>query len=212
MTSLHFTHTGRQAIAHARGLVFVAIEFREQGLFGGGQVRRFERDDVSGIELTRAVRRDRDRETDRGRDADRDRDRDRGRASDRDETSATGRPAGMREREVRVHGATAWTDTGIEVRGGREVYFEASGEVRWGKDRRDDAGGEGGNHYNANRPMPRRPGGALIGKIGSNSNDYFLIGKEQGPIRMPASGRLFLGINDDFLADNGGAFSVMVYY
>ena len=39
----------------------------------------------------------------------------------------------------------------------------------------DDHGGpagEGGNHKNPNRPIPNRPGGSLIGRIGTGS-DYF---------------------------------------
>ena len=53
---------------------------------------------------------------------------------------------------------------------------------------------------------------ALIGKIGPESTDYFLVGSERGPFRMRAGGRLFLGINDDNLADNSGNFPVTVYF
>ena len=66
-------------------------------------------------------------------------------------------PSGMRERTVTVDARTGWTDTGIDVRRGQEVRFRASGKVRWGPDRSDGPGGEGGNHYNANRPIPNRP-------------------------------------------------------
>jgi hypothetical protein len=173
------------------------VEFRERGFLGMGSVRRFDRDEVERIELDRR---------DRGRDLDRDRGRDS--AFDRGET----RRGVARERSLDVAANVAWTDTGVEVRRGDEVTFEASGKITWGPGRRDDAGGEGGDHYNAGRPIPRRPGGALIGKIGRNSNDYFFIGKEQGSIRMPSSGRLFLGINDDYLPDNGGGFRVSISY
>jgi hypothetical protein len=56
---------------------------------------------------------------------------------------------------------------------------------------------------NPNRPMPNRPGAALIGRVGNNA-DYFFIGGDNGPIRMRSSGRLFLGLNDDVLEDNTG--------
>ena len=59
--------------------------------------------------------------------------------------------------------------------------------------------------------MPSRPAAALIGRIGE-SDDYFFIGEDAGAIRPRGSGRLFLGINDDFLQDNSGAFLVTVYY
>jgi hypothetical protein len=173
------------------------VEFREKGFLGMGSVRRFDRDDVERIELDRR---------DRGRDFD----RDRGRDSDFDR--GQGRRGVARERSLDVAANVAWTDTGVEVRRGDEVTFEVSGKISWGPGRRDDAGGESGNHYNAGRPMPNRPGGALIAKIGHNSNDYFFVGKEPGPIRMPSSGRLFLGINDDYLPDNGGGFRVSISY
>jgi hypothetical protein len=60
--------------------------------------------------------------------------------------------------------------------------------------------------------MPNRNAAALIGKIGNGSTDYFFIGDESGPVRMRASGRLYLGINDDVLTDNSGNFRVVVYY
>jgi hypothetical protein len=121
-----------------------------------------------------------------------------------------GRPAGMREKDVSVAAATGWNDTGIVVRAGTTVYFEASGRVRWGPDRQHGPAGEGGNRHNANRPIPSRPGGALIGRIGGS--DPFFIGDERGPIRMRESGTLSLGVNDDYLQDNSGSWRVRVYY
>ena len=121
-----------------------------------------------------------------------------------------GRPAGLRERTISVDAAAPWTDTGVEVRSGMSVYFEASGKIQWGPDRKDGPGGEGGNHHNPNRPMPNHPGGALIGRVGGSGP--FLVGEERGPIRMRDSGRLVLGINDDYLQDNRGSFRVTIYY
>ena len=60
--------------------------------------------------------------------------------------------------------------------------------------------------------MPNRNAAALIGKIGSGSNDLFFIGDEAGAVRVRGNGRLFLGINDDVLTDNSGNFRVVVYY
>ncbi|MEW6320006.1 MAG: LecA/PA-IL family lectin [Acidobacteriota bacterium] len=131
--------------------------------------------------------------------------------ADRGSGFGPGRPAGLREREVSVNAGAGWVDTGIDVRAGQSVYFEASGRVRWGRDRRDGPEGESNSPYNAARPLPNRPAAALIGRIGS-SEEYFFIGNEQGPIRMRASGRLHLGVNDDYLEDNSGSFRVVVYY
>ena len=99
----------------------------------------------------------------------------------------------------------------FDVRSGQRVRFHATGEVRWGPGRKDGPGGEGGSHSNPARPMPSRPGAALIGRVGQG-NDLFFIGDDEGEIRVRNSGRLYLGINDDFLNDNSGAFSVRVLY
>jgi hypothetical protein len=122
------------------------------------------------------------------------------------------RPAGLRERQVIVSADVPWNDAGIQVRAGQTLYFEATGNVRWGRDRRDGPAGENNSPNNPNRPMGNRAAAALIGKIGETSTDYFFIGDDQGAIRMRAGGRLYLGVNDDFLADNSGNFRVVVYY
>ena len=103
-----------------------------------------------------------------------------------------------------------WNDARIEVRAGQTVYFTATGRVSWGPGRRDGPAGERNSPRNPARPIPGRPGAALIGKVGDQ--DPFFIGDEQGPVRVRETGRLYLGINDDFLGDNSSNFRVTVYY
>lgn len=170
------------------------IEFEGQrGRFGRERIR-VDREDVVRIEF----------------DDDRDSFRDSRDRNDRDD-SDRGRPAGMREREVTVNAAQNWTDTGVSLRGGQTIYVEATGRVRWGPGRQDGPAGESNSPRNANRPIGSRPAGALIGRIG-DGDDYFFIGGETGPIRVRDGGRLYLGINDDYLQDNSGSFRVTVYY
>src|SRR5262245_20171262 len=121
------------------------------------------------------------------------------------------RPGGMREKSVSVDAVRGWTDTGVDVRSGQRLRFAATGEVRWGPGRKDGPGGEGGSHSNPGRPMPNRPGAALIGRVGAGQ-DVFFIGSDEGEIRVRNTGRLYLGVNDDYLQDNSGAFRVVVYY
>ncbi len=52
------------------------------------------------------------------------------------------------------------------------------------------------------------PAGGLIGKVGNSAP--FPIGSNSQPITMPADGRLMLGVNDNEIGDNSGAFSVVV--
>lgn len=173
------------------------IEFEEQrGLFGRER-QRYDREDIVRIELDNPGN---------GRPQNNDRDRSR----DQD-SQGNGRPSGMREREVIVNASQPWTDTGVSVRPGQTVYFEASGRVRWGPGRQDGPGGERNSPRNPGRPMPGRPAGALIGRVG-DTDDFFYVGEETGPVRLRGGGRLALGINDDFLQDNSGSFRVTVYY
>ena len=121
-------------------------------------------------------------------------------------------PRGMRERLVNVVGNERWIDTGIDLRDGQQIYFVATGEVRWGpRNRKDGAAGERNSPVNNLRPIPDRPAAALIGRIG-DGQDIFFIGAEMGPFRARQHGRLYLGINDDWLEDNTGALRVKVSY
>jgi len=176
-----------QLIAFRDGVV----EFDEIQPFGGGRALRFDRSEVLGIEFDRI-----DRSTPGFPQAG---------------EPERGRPAGLRERQVMVAANVQWTDTNIEVKSGQAVFFEANGEVRWGGNRRAGPAGEVNSPMNPNRPMPNRPGAALIGRVG-NTADYFFIGADTGPIRMRSSGRLYLGLNDDVLGDNTGYLRVVVYY
>ena len=160
------------------------IEFEEERGFGS-RVIRVEQDEVRAIEF------------------------DAGRALSGG-SGAAQRPRGMRERELDVSARMPWTDTGIQVRAGQALYFVADGQVRWGRDRRDGPEGESGSPRNANRPIPSRPGAALIGRIGDDAP--FFIGNDQEPIRARSSGPLFLGINDDVFEDNSDAFKVTIYH
>lgn len=170
-----------------------SIEFEERDR-GRAQLRRFERHEVRRIEI--------DDRGGSGSSGDDDRDNSGGFASG---------SSGLRERTVSVSASVAWTDTGIEVRRGQEIQIRASGKVRWGPSRSDGPNGEGGNHYNAARPLPDRPAASLIGRTGDR-DDVFFIGGENARIRVREGGRLYLGVNDDYLQDNSGSFRVTVYY
>jgi hypothetical protein len=120
-------------------------------------------------------------------------------------------PAGnMRSRTVSVYANRQWTDTGINVRAGDVIRFDPTGTIEWGPGRQDGPAGEYNSPYNRNRPLPNQAGGALIGRIGTGSGDMFLVGGDRGTFRARTSGRLYLGVNDDHLQDNSGAFRVVV--
>jgi hypothetical protein len=168
------------------------IEFdaRGRGFFGARERMRVDREDVVRIEFDQVVD---------------------DRRGNREDARDGRRPSGLRERDVSVDSWVAWKDTGIEVRTGQSVYFSASGRVRWGPNRQDGPAGERNSPRNDARPIPSRAAAALIGRVG-DGDDFFFIGDEEGAIRMRSSGRLYLGVNDDYLKDNTGSFRVTVYY
>ena len=181
---------GRRVEGRLIGMRDGVIEFEQPHGFFGHERVQIDRADVRRIEL----------------DEDNDRDR-----PDDNWQQGQGRPSGLRERTVSVEAARDWNDTGVDVRPGQTIFFEASGRVHWGPGRQDGPAGEGNSPFNASRPMPSRPGGSLIGRVGSG-DDVFYVGDERGPIRVRSGGRLFLGVNDDYRKDNSGAFRVTVYY
>lgn len=185
---------GRRVQGSLRSVRNGVVEFEEDRGFKGNRVVRFDQGDVRRIDLDDSAS---SSFSSLG-------------SSDRDTGDAAGRPSGLREREIVVSADVPWNDAGIEVRGGQSVYFTATGRVNWGPGRRDGAAGERNSPHNPTRPIPTRPGAALIGRIGEQ--DPFFIGDDRGPVRIRQSGRLYLGINDDYLADNSGNFRVTVQY
>ena len=165
------------------------IEFEERRTFGGSRIVRFDRDEVDRIDFDNRRYHEQHEQQQQPR-------------------SAAGRPACASGRRS-CPPTQPWTDSGVDVRVGQTIYFEAQGRVRWGRDRQDGPAGERNSPSNPNRPMGNRNAAALIGKIG---NDMFFIGDDTGPVRMRSSGRLYLGVNDDVLTDNSGNFRVVVYY
>lgn len=113
------------------------------------------------------------------------------------------------QQTVRVNAQHRWVDTGVTVRAGDVVRFESSGQITLSDNAQDVAVPAGAR---SGRTAPDAPiagvlAGALIGRIG----DYAAIGiGNQTQITAPVSGRLYLGVNDDHLLDNGGEFVVNI--
>lgn len=168
------------------------IEFEPRSGRDQGRVVRFDRSEVRSLEFEERSSGNRYRDDDRYQDDPRLR-------------------PGMRERSVIVEARIPWTDSGVDIRGGQAIAFSASGETRWGPGRSDGAAGERNSPENRSRPMPNRSAAALIGKIGEGGDPFF-IGDGREAVRVRGSGRLYLGINDDFLGDNSGSLRVVVSY
>jgi hypothetical protein len=110
-------------------------------------------------------------------------------------------------RTVTVPTNQTWSNSGIDVRRGDVIHFRASGNVTLSHNPGDYATPAGANdgRLAGNSPLPGVTGGLLIGRVGNSAP--FAIGAES-EVTMPANGRLYLGVNDDYAGDNSGNFVV----
>jgi hypothetical protein len=102
-----------------------------------------------------------------------------------------------------------WTSTNVRVSSGEVVRFQVTGEIHFTANPNDRAISAGSvtPKFVAGSPIPSALAGALIGRI--DNGQPFGIGN-QASITMPAGGTLFLGVNDDNVADNSGQFQVVL--
>jgi len=128
---------------------------------------------------------------------------------------------------ITVLGSVDWTDAGLEVKEDQEIYFIAERQISlqrgnpmaW-------CGPDGMERKTMQQPISDKNIGALIGKVvwlisievdeetGEQIRheiiEKFYIGSAN-QVRMPISGRLFLGINENVVGDNSGEFEVIIY-
>jgi hypothetical protein len=109
---------------------------------------------------------------------------------------------------VIVQANQPWTDSGIDVMQGDMLRFDAQGETTYvGAEKTTAAGRD--DVKSSKYVIPTLGVGALIGKVGTRGTP-FAIGSNHAPITVPATGRLWLGVNDEFWGDNGGNYQVTV--
>lgn len=131
--------------------------------------------------------------------------------------------------KIKVLGFADWTDTGLEVRKGQEVYIKASGVIslQEGNPAAYCRTPNGLNQNTIQQPIPSENMGALIGKvvqlvsvekdeetgeeIRNEKVEIFHIG-EENLVKIPLDGRLYLGINEDVVGDNSGEYRVEIYF
>ncbi len=113
-------------------------------------------------------------------------------------------------RTITVPATQQWTATSIRVNQGDRLTFQSNGTIQLRPAGNNDAASVAGS-LNGRRapqsPIPSALAGALIGRI--DSGQPFGIG-DQTSIVAPASGLLYLGVNDDLLTDNSGQFTVTI--
>jgi Ca2+-binding EF-hand superfamily protein len=120
-----------------------------------------------------------------------------------------GGAVGTTGRAIVVDASRGWVDTGINVRSGDTISIEANGTVTLSENGRDVAGPEGSRtgRRAASAPLADRAAGALIARIGESG--VMFVGDAR-TVTANETGRLYLGVNDDYFDDNRGQFSVSV--
>jgi hypothetical protein len=130
-------------------------------------------------------------------------------------TAGSSGPLAAGERQITVAANADWVDTGLTVRQGQVVTFNASGEITLSADQNDKAipTGSTTGRMVANAPLPAASGGTLIARVGGargrGASAPMAIGNQM-TATMPAAGRLFLRVNDDQLGDNSGQYEVRI--
>lgn len=122
----------------------------------------------------------------------------------------------------------SWTDSGYRVLEGQEVQFQSSGVIslQAGNPIAFPCGPEGLNMLTLQKPLREENIGSLIGKVvqlvgievdertGEETpieiESLFFVGA-RSRVRMPLSGRLYLGVNELVVRDNQGLFSVLLF-
>ncbi|GAB4564494.1 MAG: hypothetical protein Tsb0020_14750 [Haliangiales bacterium] len=108
-----------------------------------------------------------------------------------------------------VPGTAPWTDTGIDIQAGQRVLIRAADEVCTGSSMPYCSGPEGQREPDTRNNLPgflALGHGALVGAIGDTR---FAVLRQREFI-APAGGRLMLGVNDESVGNNRGAYAVHV--
>jgi len=110
---------------------------------------------------------------------------------------------------IAVNPAQRWTDTGMWVEAGDMVTFDAEGSIEMSGNNGDTAtpAGSRTGRRAPDAPLRNQSAGILIARVGNAAT--FAVG-DRRTVRAPASGELFLGVNDDILVDNRGEYRVSV--
>jgi hypothetical protein len=104
--------------------------------------------------------------------------------------------------------SNGWIDSGLMLRRGQRLRITASGRALVGGGKYSTPAGLLMNN-SAHNLMRDKPWGSLIAVIGDDNDDFIFIGKE-AELTAKRDGRLFLGLNDDDLNNNKGAYDVMI--
>ena len=115
------------------------------------------------------------------------------------------------QQSVTVEATVAWTDTDIDLEGGEVVMITASGAIDDNVGSPDTTWGAGGRPDSLNAPasiIGCAPHVILLGRVGETGAPFVVGASHAAP--APLAGRLYLGLNDMVLDDEGGKLATSV--
>jgi hypothetical protein len=130
-------------------------------------------------------------------------------------------------KKLTVPANAGWVDTGLDVLQGDEFHFQGSGEISLQRGNPAAICGPPGlDLMTAQQPILNQNLGALIGRVAQLISvkkdadtgeeireeivEFFFVG-EENTVTVPIRGRLYLGVNENVVKDNGGEFTVLIY-
>ncbi len=112
------------------------------------------------------------------------------------------------EKVVTVSPNLDWTNTYLTIRRGDTIVVDADGSVTLDL-AGHTAGPDGITLKDPGRLIVDKPTGALIAVVGIDNNDFIFLGSK-GRFTSARNGLLFLGVNEESLANNSGSFRARV--
>jgi len=118
------------------------------------------------------------------------------------------RPIEWRVKVLADNTGNGWTNTGWVVKKGQRIRIEGDGKISLGRNQTSSPSGVP-SVEDQQKLLKNVATGALIAVIGDDNNEFIYIGAER-EFTATRDGALFLGINEGYLDDNSGSYTVKV--
>jgi hypothetical protein len=115
---------------------------------------------------------------------------------------------------ITLPGGTEWYDTGISVTSGDTLGFTASGSVTINLAGKTETPAGDSTVSTMGTAVPFAAPGltawSLVGRVGTSGTPFEIGTGTSAPPTAPATGELYLSVNDNYFGDNSGSWSVSI--
>jgi hypothetical protein len=123
-------------------------------------------------------------------------------------TNTVAKPVRLNVKVLADNTANGWTNSGWVVKKGQKIKITGDGSISLGNGNYTTAGGIT-SLTDPKKLLSKEATGGLIAVIGDDNNDFIFVGSAKEFVAS-RDGALFLGINEENLDDNSGAFDVSI--